>query len=361
MTEFEKWDVRFRSQDLFPFNNDPNGLLWLKVRAISRSKQLKKFAEENKLQLKATKVSAQNVELYDTLMQRPDAMKMLDGFLRCMNNEWYTQMGVNVEQLKEDLYSVDHYNWGGDHNNSLDRYLVSRYVKVISDYNALLGRQAEIGANAWDYVRNSWYNNWTSFIIESLFKRNPKVISAVGEIKSVDFFLDGFPVDLKVTFFSNEYMELKLKAKLGKSTLSWLKDKCKASGIVSNPTAQPSQQYYTLTEKLKELNKTEIIDQLNSARREIVDEARRDPMELMKWLYENQGEMRFGAENRLFLILVDTDDMAQSWKLKRAFALIEPTVKTYLDSFTAATLRQVNFTYKKQGYKALADALFVVK
>lgn len=126
-------------------------------------------------------------------------------------------MGVDIRQLKEDLYKVQYYSWGGDQNNSLDKYFISRYVKIISKFSELQSRQSEIGANAWNYVQNSWYNNWTSFIIESLFKQNPRVISAVGEIKSVDFFIDEYPIDLKVTFFPNQFMEQKLKNILGTS------------------------------------------------------------------------------------------------------------------------------------------------
>ena len=81
----------------------------------------------------------------------------------------------------------------------------------------------------------------------------------------------------------------------------------------------------------------------------------------MKWLYEHQGEMRFGAENRLFVVLADSTDINQSWKMKRAFPLIEPQVKKYLDSFTNGSLKQINFSFKKQNYSSLADVLFVVK
>lgn len=84
-------------------------------------------------------------------------------------------------------------------------------------------------------MRTSWYNNWTSYLIESIFKHHTKVISAVGEIKSVDFFINDIPVDLKVTYFPNQYMNDKLKAKLnGKSELSWLKLKAKENGIELN-------------------------------------------------------------------------------------------------------------------------------
>lgn len=81
----------------------------------------------------------------------------------------------------------------------------------------------------------------------------------------------------------------------------------------------------------------------------------------MTWLYAHQGEMRFGAENRLFVILADSTDMTQSWKMKRAFSLIEPKVGHYLDTFTNTSLKKIEFTFKKQNYTSLADVLFVVK
>ena len=360
MTEFEKWDYAFRNQDLNAFNENFYGLLWLKVRAICRGKQLQQFIEENNIILKTTKVSARNVELYDILKKRPDAMSMLDAFLQCMNHEWYTQMGVDVEQLKEDLYKIKYYSWGGDQNNSLDKYFISRYVKVISNYNELQSKQPEIGANAWDYVQNSWYNNWTSFIIESLFKRNPGVISAVGEIKSVDFFIQNYPFDLKVTFFPNQFMEQMVKSILGKGSLSWLKTRCKEIGIKST-SISPNQQAYILTEKLKEINNTAIIDELNSVRRKIIEESQSNPYELIRWLYENQGEMRFGAENRIYLILADSINFDQSWKLKRAFSLIEPKINDFIKNFSPRNLKEIHFEYKKKAYKALSDVIFVIK
>lgn len=81
----------------------------------------------------------------------------------------------------------------------------------------------------------------------------------------------------------------------------------------------------------------------------------------MKWLYENQGEMRFGAENRLFLILADSSDLARSWKLKRAFSIIEPKVEEYIACFSDKSLKRINFEYKKKEYTALSDTLFIVR
>lgn len=361
MTNFEKWDYEFRVQNLHAFNYNTDALLWLKVRAVCRSKQIGQFLSENNLELRATKISEQNIELFELLEKSGDAMQMLDHYLQTQSHEWYASMGVDEEKLKEDLYKVQYYTWGGDQNNSLDKYLVSRYVKIISEYDELVIRQSEIANNAWNYVQTSWYNNWTSYLIESLFKRHKRVVSAVGEIKSVDFFIDDFPLDLKVTFFPNQYLNQKVKSKLGKSILQWLKAQGKEYGISANREDSETLQIYTLSEKLLEQGHDDVIQALNSMKKEIVKEAQSNPLELMTWLYTHQGEMRFGAENRLFVILADTTNMNHSWKMKRAFSLIEPIVQNYVDTFTQMSLKKINFTFKKQNYTSLADTIFVLK
>lgn len=355
---YDKWKKLYQDQKFLDFNTD-EALLWLKVKAISKKAPMTKFLEKNDIQLESTSIKDQNIELFTILEEDPKrSLEMLDAYLCDINNEWYRQMGVNEEQLKEDLYKINTYEWGGDQNNSLDKHLISRFVKVISKYDELQGKQMEIQANAWNYVRTSWYNNWTSFLIESIFKHHPKVISAVGEIKSVDFFLDDTPIDLKVTYFPNQFMSEKLKAKLGgKSELAWLKLKAKERGMNMNGVDSVA----VAMEKLGAAGHDDILSELRSKRKAVIDDAERNKEDLMKWLYENQGEMRFGAENRLFLILVDSSDMTQSWKMKRAFEQIEPAVKNYLDGFTKASLSKIDFTFKDKDYSSLADVVFVVK
>lgn len=69
-----------------------------------------------------------------------------------------------------------------------------------------------------------------------------------------------------------------------------------------------------MSEKLSEIGNTEILQELNNKRKEVINESQANTIELMTWLYANQGEMRFGAENRLFVILADSTDISQSWK-----------------------------------------------
>ena len=354
---FEKWEKEFRNQNLFAFNDDKDALLWLKVKAIS--KKIPMFLNKNNIHLNSTRIAEQGKELFSILEADTDnSLKLLDTYLQDINNEWYHEMGVDENALKSDLYNIDTYEWGGDQNNSLDKHLVGRYVKTISKYNDLQSKRPEIQANAWNYVRTSWYNNWTSYLIESIFKHHRKVISAVGEIKSVDFFIDDIPFDLKVTFFPNQYMNEKLKPKLGgKSELSWLKQKAKEKSIALCSSESAS----VIAEKIGASGHDEILAELRDKRKEVIEDAKNNKTELMTWLYANQGEMRFGAENRLFLVLADSSDMTQSWKMKRAFEQIEPAVNDYLDRFTRNSLSKISFSFKGNPYNSLADVIFIVK
>ena len=361
MTNFEKWDKEFRAQNLYPFNNNENALLYLKVRAVCRGKQIKQFVEKNSIELRSTKINDQFAELFSIMENTPNCMDLLDTYLRDRNNEWYHKMGVNEEKLKSGLRKITNYEWGGDQENSLDQYLVRRYIKVISDFDELCSKADAIATNAWKFVQTSWYNNWTSYLIESIFKKHNRVLSAVGEIKSVDFFIDNYPVDLKVTYFPGAYMRCKLKEVLGNYELTWLKHKAKSIGITPDKNLSDSAQYNYLKEELENHGHSEVISVLTKARKQIVDDARKNPENLMRWLYENQSPRLFGAENRLFVVLIDSIDMEQSWKMKRAFSLIEPKVNTYLDGFNANSLRKIDFTFNKKNYESLADIIFVVK
>lgn len=361
MTNYEKWDHEFRTNNLFAFNNDDEALLYLKVRAICRKTLITQFLKENNLTLKSKKVKEQFPELYALLENKPELKPQLDCFLRNRNNEWYKEMGVDEDKVRTALRKINAYEWGGDHNNSLDQYLVRRYVKVISDYDTLQKKANEIQANAWNFVQTSWYNNWTSYLIESIFKKHKRVLSAIGEIKSVDFFIDKYPIDLKVTYFPNEFMEKKLKDKIGNKELAWLKKEAKKVKISPDKNLSDAEKLTFLKEELENHGHSNIIDALTKYKQEIIDEACKHPEELMKWLYENQSARLFGAENRLFLVLVDTKDMKQSWKMKRAFTLIEPTVNNYLDSFNADSLKKINFTFKQKNYTSLSDIIFITK
>lgn len=74
--------------------------------------------------------------------------------------------------------------------------------------------------------------------------------------------------------------------------------------------------------------------------------------ELAKLLYENQGAMRFGSENRLYLVLIDKQDIQNSWEMKRDFGRLETEINKYLDSFDVKSFlsKKIDFAYSGKQY-----------
>lgn len=119
-----------------------------------------------------------------------------------------------------------------------------------------------------------------------------------------------------------------------------------------------------LADKNDEFSKS-VLQKIKSEKLEILNETKQNPKISAKWLYENQGEMRFGSENRLFLVLVDSSDFENSWKLKRNFELLEPSIKQYLDNFHKKQIDDLrlsfNFKGKPNSFNVLTDILFITK
>ncbi len=368
MKHFDYWKNLHNSDKLEEFNTDSEGLLWLKIKSIVRKGLIAEFAKEAGLTLSETSLSKQFIELYNVLSKNVSRSHLLlDSFIRRANN---IQAGhLDTVQLVSELYKLKNFDWGGDYQNSLDKYLVSRYVKVYKSYEALLSKfDTEINPAVKGYVLNSWYNHWSSILIEHIFKSHPVVLPTVGQIKSVDFFINNIPFDLKVTYLPVEFIKEKRKEKGVPVELTFLKQKAAEAKIIFDKKAKPSDIQYEIIEKMKDRGDGACLKALSQIRQEnlqILQEAQSNPKILAKWLYENQGEMRFGSENRLFLILVDTEDFSNSWRLKRNIDLLKPTIQHYLDHFGGKRIEDLKTTFgykwKPQTFSALADVIFVVR
>lgn len=368
MKDFKYWEDSHKDEKLEEFSSDATGLLWLKTKSIIRKELVEDFISKNKITLTETGLGKQFVELFNLFSK--DVAKysaLLDEYTREKNKE--VLAALDTEKLVSELYKLKNFDWGGDYQNSLDKYLVSRYVKVHQSYETLISKfETEINVAVQGYVLNSWYNHWSSILIEHIFKSHSSVLPTVGQIKSVDFFINNVPFDLKVTYLPAEYIKFKRKEKGLPVELTHLKSKAKEVGITFDKEASDGNIMYEITEKMKDKNDdfcNGVLKNLKDEKLQILKEVQDNPKILAKWLYENQGEMRFGSENRLFLVLVDTDDFNSSWKLKRNLDLLKPTILKYLDDFKNKKVSdlKVEFTYNGRTgiFTALTDIIFVVK
>lgn len=368
MKDFNYWKKLHESEKLEEFSSDELGLLWLKVKCIVRKELISEFLKANKIELEEASLNGQFVELYALLVKNPKkSHRILNEYIEAKNKS--VLGALDTKKLVSELYKLKSFDWGGDYQNSLDKYLVSRYVKVIQSYDILVSKfETEISTAVQGYVLNSWYNHWSSILIEHIFKSNDAVLPTVGQIKHVDFFIGSVPFDLKVTYLPAEYIKSKRKEKGFPVELTYLKAQAKNLGIDFDKKANPADIYYEIVEKFKDKGTKEclcVIETLKKEKLQILNEAIADPKGLAKWLYENQGEMRFGSENRLFLVLVDTDDFTGSWKLKRNMDLLKPVIENYLSNFAKKKTSDLKIDFKYKGkpqtFTALTDVIFVIK
>lgn len=211
--DFDYWKEKHDSKDLSIFNSSKEGQLWLKIKSITRGKLIQEFCPSMKITLTNNSLKGMQRELYSILINDLEkANKKLDKFILFKNKE--IQNKLDSKKLVSELFKHRVYEWGGDYQNSLDKYLVSHYVKTINSYNVLLSKfEKEINSVVRGYVLNSWYNHWSSVLIEHIFKSHKIVLPSVGQIKNVDFFINNIPFDLKVTYFPSEYLRIKRKQK----------------------------------------------------------------------------------------------------------------------------------------------------
>ena len=144
---------------------------------------------------------------------------------------------------------------------------------------------------------NRWYNYWSAMAAEDIFASHQNVTANKNIYdKLVDFNIDGTPFDHKTSIFPRGF----------------------------------GYDY---------------------------EYARKNPKELITWLYENQSQQgRKHLKNRLFIILYDNQTM-QHWKMKAEIMLLKNAINTYVESFHKERLERFDFG---EG-EVLSDIIWITK
>ena len=366
MKTFEYWKKRFDNNDLLDFSRTDEGLLWLKLRSIDRKDLLSDFCSVVGF-CPGPRISAESV--WEGLASRTSFKTALDNFMRQCQKRENAVIDRSFETIRSNLYGMAQFHWGGGFRNSLDKAIVSRYVKTesIIPFERLEGIcDGELREMSRGYLLNSWYNYWSSVLIENLFRRTPGVLPAPGKIKNVDFFVDDFPFDLKVTYLPKEYAASVRKQQVLADPMKVLRAYAKRHHIKVPADAAPEQERYEIIERMKDSREPEAKSVLASVANgwsKVVHSVMDDKQGLIRWLYENQGDMRFGSENRIFLVLIDMDNPDDSWKLKRNVDLVSPLIDKWVSDFKRKTSGSLltKFSYKSRQYETYADVIFAVK
>ena len=205
---------------------------------------------------------------------------------------------ISDEDLIKELHKVKDFSWGVV-QGQLDQKIQAEYVRRIVRYDDLISNvKAKLHDDVTSYVICTWYNHWTTVLIEEHISQHSKVIPVLKNIKGIDIFFDGQPFDLKTTYLPREYN---------------------------------------------------------------IEEAVKNPKNLAIWMYENQGAQRFGADNRLFVVLLDTKNPEESWKLKRNFDLVFSKIDDFFYKETVSSNDEVVFSFKKKTYATITKILLILE
>lgn len=360
---FTQLDKCFRNNDFPSIENDNRGIRFLKLRSMSRKDTMEEFCAIHNTNIVTLKSKDYFPHIFE-LEQITDTQ--INEFINQKYQEERANRIDNQDYLVDQLTRLQHFDWGGSFGNSLEKNIVNNYIKKIQSYDEINEEiEGNLLASLRGFTLNSWYNHWTSILIEDLFKDHEIVLPTVGLVKKIDFFINDIPFDLKVTYFPEQLLADKLKANGYGNELTMIKRICRLLKIYIPTDIKDKALKLHLYNKVSEdprKDAKDFITALKQQKRNIIAEAEANPTELKKWLYENQGEARFDASNRFFLVLTDETDMSNSWKLKRNIVFLRDRINEHLTNLSMdMTSLETTFYWSpdRRTYHCKSDILFL--
>jgi hypothetical protein len=361
--DFNRLETLYKHGDFHALTATEEGLFYLTLRSLARKENLLYVCQRIGMDTVAVPIR----DLPRVLYTSPLTLDILQIAIRDLYTDERAERKAGEKALLAELFKLRVFDWGGIHQNDINKHLVDNYIKKITNFDDLVNKiETEVLQSLKGFVLCSWYNNWTSLLIEDIFKDHPRVLPTVGKIKQVDFFVDNIPFDLKVTYFPSDFLKSQRKQRgLVQEELSELKRACKRFQIPFDNARPAPDLMLDIITALSEHSESAVQQYYNdfvATRKAIIADTVANPRPLLQWLYENQGIQRFDASNRLFLILVNQDNLEESWKLKRDYPLLQREIVSYLDS--RSFLQQdllLNWSVDNHAYQSYTDALFILK
>lgn len=208
------------------------------------------------------------------------------------------QTVMSDADLKKELLKVEGFKWGAV-QGQLDQKIQVEYVRKFMKHQDLIDNvESKLHDEITHYVLATWFNHWTTVLIEDHIAQHSKVIPTLKNNFGVDIFFSDQPFDLKITYLPKGYS---------------------------------------------------------------LDSAIGNPKELIVWLYENQGAQRFGYDNRLFVVLASKVNPDESWKLKRDFPFVFNKIDEFFDKSSVSVDDEVTFNFQGKSYKTVSKILIITK
>jgi hypothetical protein len=358
--DFEHQQALYKQEKFNELTTTNEGRRFLKLKSFHRPQYLENFLEKNGISFKKLKKK----EFLKTAFDLDIKVSEIDLFIKSQYKIERDLRKKEEENLFLELNKLESFDWGGFNNGDLEGGIITNYINKIDSYDLIKKKISdELNHKIQNYILCCWFNHWTSTIIEDVFKDHPRVIPAIGRVKKIDFFIDGVPFDLKVTYLPEEFIKTKRKNAELKPEFTILKKSAKKFEISLEEKIlkEKEKEKYLWNKHIEHPNPKakEIINEFIEFRKKIIEEVEKNPDEVINFLYEKQGVRRFDASNRLFLLLIDTKNFEESWKMKRNIPVIQKSIKKFLDD-NKNIGRDISFVWQEgQQFKVKSDLLII--
>ncbi len=334
------------------------GMRFLKLKSMSRKAQLLELLEYAEL---STEHDA-SISLFEYVYSSDICETQIDNIIREIYGRDRALRASSEDELISELYKMQSFDWGGLYQNNLERAFINNYVKKIKSFESLEDAiDGSLLESMRGYVKCSWYNHWTSIIIEDIFTDHPSIIPAVGRVKQIDFFYKNIAFDLKVTYLPEGYVKGKRKNHGLPTELKIMRECAKRQNISIPKDFKGNKLEEWLHRILSDSQESLTIDALNEMklfRDNIIDDLYQDPTDLIVWLYEHQGTRRFDTSNRMFIVLINRTDHYGAWKLKRAKDILSDKITGYLDD-EEENIYTIQFNWNQEQYEVKSGILII--
>jgi hypothetical protein len=115
----------FRNDRIRELSLHPDGLRFLKLRSLSRKEYMERLAEDCNL----THASFSGERLLRFLYESTITVQQIEQTIRAIYSEERAGRQQGEDELVSKLYRVAVFDWGGLHQNSLEKTIVDNYVK----------------------------------------------------------------------------------------------------------------------------------------------------------------------------------------------------------------------------------------
>ena len=129
----------FKAEDLFKAEkinelaSSREGLLFLKLKSLNRSEYIAKFLEMKGVKIETVPASQRLKHAYDLL----PSLEEVDKFIKTNYNIERSERRKHEADIVNELYKLQVFDWGGLHQNSLEKTIVDNYIKRISKFDEI--------------------------------------------------------------------------------------------------------------------------------------------------------------------------------------------------------------------------------